>query len=234
MSYSPGLFGLSLVIAIVAGTAALWIGTWVRGLTATFAASLIMGVAVNGMHYTGMAALRVTKGTGAMPGMQLSGSSASSFVVPLIFGISLVALVLTLVVSLARTEEEIAEDALIDERLKAAASREPIAAGIVKPATSARQAPGNSGQPSAFTRPPASSYSGYSGQPSAFTKAPPSSHSGYSGQPSAFTKAPPAGPPAGQAEYPADRGAGAPPPVDPLVTRVPGASGRRSAPPPVR
>jgi NO-binding membrane sensor protein with MHYT domain len=216
MSYSPGLFGLSLVIAIVAGTAALWIGTWVRGLTATFAASLIMGVAVNGMHYTGMAALRVTKGTGAMPGMQLSGSSASSFVVPLIFGISLVALVLTLVVSLARTEEEIAEDALIDERLKAAASREPIAAGIVKLATSARQAPGNSGQPSAFTRPPASSYSGYSVQPSA------------------FTKAPPAGPPAGQAEYPADRGAGAPPPVDPLVTRVPGASGRRSAPPPVR
>jgi NO-binding membrane sensor protein with MHYT domain len=237
MSYSPGLFGLSVLIAVVAGTAALWIGTWVRGLTATFAASLIMGVAVNGMHYTGMAALRVTKGTAGMPGMQVSGSSASSFVVPLVFGISLVALVLTLVVSLARTEEEIAEDALIDQRLQAAASREPIRAGIVKPATSARQAPGqpsaftkapamsNSIQPSAFTKAPAMSNSV---QPSAFTKAPASS------QPSAFTKAPPSGPPAAQPEYPADRGAGAPPPVDPLVTRVPGASGRRSAPPPVR
>src|SRR5258707_90461 len=150
MSSSPGLFGLSVVIAVVAGTAALWIGTWVRGLTATFAASLVMGVAVSGMHYTGMAAMRVTKGTGGIPGIQVGGSSASSFVVPLVFGISLVALVLTLIVSLARTEDEIAEDALIEQRLKEAASREPIARGIIKPATVARQAPSRTGYPSAF------------------------------------------------------------------------------------
>ena len=156
MSYSPGLFGLSLVIAIVAGTAALWIGTWVKGLAATLGASLVMGVAVNGMHYTGMAALRVTKGMAVMPGTQASGSSASSFVVPLVFGISLAALVLTLVVSLARTEEEIAEDALIEQRLKDAAAREPVARGTPSgPRAAPATLPSPSGYPSAFTKPPA-------------------------------------------------------------------------------
>ena len=59
-------WSLSVLIAIVAGTAALWIGTWVRGLAATVGAALVMGVAVSGMHYTGMAALHVT---GTMPSM---------------------------------------------------------------------------------------------------------------------------------------------------------------------
>lgn len=207
MSYSPGLFGVSILIAIVAGTAALWIGTWVRGLAATLGASLIMGIAVNGMHYTGMAALRVTKGAGGMAGMPVSGSSASSFVVPLVFGISLAALVLTLVVSLARTEDEIAEDTLIEQRLKVAAAREADSRVIVRPAGSARPAPSQTGYPSAFTKPSASS---------------------YSVQPEG-RNAPQAAP----TQYPADRGPSAPAPGDPLATRVPGASGR-SAPPPAR
>ncbi len=205
MSYSPGLFGVSILIAIVAGTAALWIGTWVRGLAATFGASLVMGVAVNGMHYTGMAALRVTKGTGSMAAMPVSGSSASSFVVPLVFGISLAALVLTLVVSLARTEDEIAEDALIEQRLKVAAAREADSRVVVRPAGSARPAPAQSGYPSAFTKPPASSYS----------VQPEGRHA----------------PQAAPMEYPADRGPSAPAPGDPLSTRVPGASGRGAQPP---
>ena len=69
MSYSPVLLVLSVVIAVVAGTVALWIGTWVRGIGATIGASLIMGVAVSGMHYTGMAAMHVHQGAMAnMPG----------------------------------------------------------------------------------------------------------------------------------------------------------------------
>ena len=59
MSYNPPLVALSVLIAIVAGTAALWAGTQVTGLRATVGASLIMGVAVSGMHYTGMAALQI-------------------------------------------------------------------------------------------------------------------------------------------------------------------------------
>ena len=65
--YNMPLFVLSVVIAIVAGTVALWIGTWVRSTRATIGASLIMGVAVSGMHYTGMAAMQRVHGLDVRP-----------------------------------------------------------------------------------------------------------------------------------------------------------------------
>ena len=114
MSYSPPLFILSVVIAVVAGTAALWIGTWVRGIGATVGASLVMGVAVSGMHYTGMAAMRVYPG--AMPGMQ--GASGGSFLLPLVLGISVITFVLTIIISLSPNEDEIRDDAEFRSRLE--------------------------------------------------------------------------------------------------------------------
>lgn len=59
--YIPWLVVLSVVIAIVASTAALWLAFRLREETkrATFGrigASLVMGCAITGMHYTGMAA----------------------------------------------------------------------------------------------------------------------------------------------------------------------------------
>lgn len=59
--YVPWLVGLSVVIAIVASTAALWLAFRLREETkrATFSrigAALVMGCAIIGMHYTGMAA----------------------------------------------------------------------------------------------------------------------------------------------------------------------------------
>ena len=59
--YVPWLVGLSIVIAIVASTAALWLAFRLReeSKRATFGrigASLVMGCAIIGMHYTGMAA----------------------------------------------------------------------------------------------------------------------------------------------------------------------------------
>jgi hypothetical protein len=114
MHYNIPLFLLSVVIAIVAGTAALWAGTQVRGIAATIGASLVMGVAVSGMHYMGMAAMRVQAGSmGAV-----SGSTAGSFLVPLLVGISLVTFALTLIVSLSPTEDEIAADALLQRRIE--------------------------------------------------------------------------------------------------------------------
>ena len=59
MGFNPVLVLLSVIIAMVAGTAALWAAFTLSGLTATLVASLIMGVAVSGMHYTGMAALHL-------------------------------------------------------------------------------------------------------------------------------------------------------------------------------
>ena len=60
--YGPLLFGTSIVIAIVASTVALWIAFKLRTETILSAfwrkagSALIMGIAISGMHYVGMAA----------------------------------------------------------------------------------------------------------------------------------------------------------------------------------
>jgi NO-binding membrane sensor protein with MHYT domain len=114
--YNMPLVGVSVLIAIVAGTAALWAGTRVRSLGSTIAASLVMGVAVTGMHYTGMAAMHVYAGGS---GMTMSGKSAESFLLPLLLGVSIVTFLMTLVIALSPSEDEIREDASLRERLNA-------------------------------------------------------------------------------------------------------------------
>jgi NO-binding membrane sensor protein with MHYT domain len=124
MSYRLPLVALSVLIAIVAGTAALWIGTWIRGIAATIGATVVMGIAVTGMHYTGMAALQV-KG-GIMPSVGIdgvaavsgvSGATAATFVIPLLLVISLATFLLTLSISLTPSEDEIRTDMEIRRRL---------------------------------------------------------------------------------------------------------------------
>ncbi|MEO8492261.1 EAL domain-containing protein [Pseudomonas sp.] len=61
IDYDPTLFGASLLIAVVASGAALWIAFHLRRNTpyvrlARAGAAVVMGVAIVGMHYTGMAA----------------------------------------------------------------------------------------------------------------------------------------------------------------------------------
>lgn len=60
LSYNPFLVVLSCVIAIVAATVAFWFTLVIDSALATAAAGLLMGAAVTGMHYTGMAAVSVT------------------------------------------------------------------------------------------------------------------------------------------------------------------------------
>ena len=55
-TYRPELVAASVLIAIVAATAALWIAFNMRGGLQRLSSSLVMGGAVCGMHYTGMAA----------------------------------------------------------------------------------------------------------------------------------------------------------------------------------
>ena len=129
MHYNTALFITSVVIAIVAGTAALWIGTWVSGTPATIGASMVMGVAVSGMHYTGMAAMRVS--TGSMSPM--SGAAATSFLVPLLVGLTVVTFVVTLVISLSPTEEEIHEDTRLRDRIAATEQARPQQPGPQSP-----------------------------------------------------------------------------------------------------
>jgi hypothetical protein len=95
-------------------------GTRVRSIGATVVASLIFGVAVSGMHYTGMAAMRVYPDTGTSGGSMagMGGATAISFIVPLLAGISLLMFGLTLAVTLSPNEAEIHEDAVLRRRME--------------------------------------------------------------------------------------------------------------------
>jgi diguanylate cyclase len=68
IDYDPTLFGASLVIAVGASAAALWIAFRLRQNTpyvrfARGGAAVIMGFAIVGMHYTGMAAAQFPEGS---------------------------------------------------------------------------------------------------------------------------------------------------------------------------
>lgn len=82
--YDPGLVGLSVVIAVVAATAALWAALNIKSPVAVAIASLVMGGAVSSMHYTGMIAVsvRVTPSGEALP-----GATAMQFIFPLAVGL---------------------------------------------------------------------------------------------------------------------------------------------------
>ncbi|WP_460109105.1 MHYT domain-containing protein [Streptomyces sp. YKOK-J1] len=82
-AYSTATVAASVVIAVVAATAALWAAGRVRGLLWSVGASLVMGLAVTGMHYTGMAALDVhlhSASSGA------AGGPPASVLVPMLIG----------------------------------------------------------------------------------------------------------------------------------------------------
>ncbi|MFI6980582.1 MHYT domain-containing protein [Embleya sp. NPDC050154] len=114
VEYDSFRVGLSIVIAVVAATAALWAALNVSGFAATGGAALIMGLAVSGMHYTGMSAMSVrTEGRHGMA----HGVEASQFLAPLITGISLFTVITLFVVALSPSADEIKEEAELDARL---------------------------------------------------------------------------------------------------------------------
>jgi NO-binding membrane sensor protein with MHYT domain len=115
--YNLGLVAVSVLIAIVAGTAALLAGLHVGGLWSTLAISLVMGVAVTGMHYTGMAAMHVY----AARGMHMSGSAPDSFLFPLLLGASVLTFLLALIIAMSPNEDEIRADLSLSQRLAPAA-----------------------------------------------------------------------------------------------------------------
>ncbi|MFH8467244.1 MHYT domain-containing protein [Streptomyces sp. NPDC017991] len=84
LRYEARTVALSVLIAVVAATAALWAAVAIRGFLTSLAASLVMGVAVTGMHYTGMAAVSVhLHGAAGTPD---SGDSAHSLLLPMLIG----------------------------------------------------------------------------------------------------------------------------------------------------
>ncbi len=101
IEYEPALMALSIVIAVVAATVALWFMLHVRGLLMTTGAALVMGIAVCGTHYTAMAAMRVHHGD---PMTVVDGVTPVQLLLPLIATVSLVVTGLVIVVGLAELE----------------------------------------------------------------------------------------------------------------------------------
>jgi len=72
ISYDGTWVIASIVIAVVAATVALFFTTWVTGRGSLVIASIIMSIAVCGMHYTGMGSISVTisnRGLDPVPGV---------------------------------------------------------------------------------------------------------------------------------------------------------------------
>ncbi|MBG0856180.1 hypothetical protein I2W78_31110 [Streptomyces spinoverrucosus] len=83
LEYNTVTVAASVLIAMVAATAALWAAGQVRGFLWSVGASLVMGLAVTGMHYTGMAALRVHLHGTADPA---TGDSPAALLAPMLIG----------------------------------------------------------------------------------------------------------------------------------------------------
>ncbi|MEU0526159.1 MHYT domain-containing protein [Streptomyces niveus] len=85
LHYDTTIVAVSVVIAVVAATAALWAAVSVRGFFPSLVASLIMGAAATGMHYTGIAAMSVHLAGGA-PRPGASGDSLPAVMLPMLLG----------------------------------------------------------------------------------------------------------------------------------------------------
>lgn len=99
MSYDSTLVGVSIGIAIVAATAALWLAFNLEGNRQMIGASFIMGLAVCGMHYTGMAAMTMS---GHNNEIVVASGIAPMTLGLLIFCFSMLLLVLCLIVTLVQ------------------------------------------------------------------------------------------------------------------------------------
>ncbi|WP_433593876.1 MHYT domain-containing protein [Nocardia sp. CA-145437] len=102
IGYDVWIVTLSMVIAVVAATVALWFTLVITGIWATIGAALIMGVAVCGMHYTGMASMNAHHMDHAETP---HGAGAMELLAPLMISVSMVTLVLLIHVGLTEVDE---------------------------------------------------------------------------------------------------------------------------------
>ncbi|MEU0881380.1 MHYT domain-containing protein [Lentzea sp. NPDC005914] len=104
---------LSIAIAVVAATAALWATTSVRGPLAVAGAALVMGLAVTGMHYTGMNAMNIVVDRNSPV---ISGNS-QELITSLIIGGAGVSVLIIFLLALTTSSDERNEDAELLDRV---------------------------------------------------------------------------------------------------------------------
>jgi NO-binding membrane sensor protein with MHYT domain len=108
IGYDTTLLYASVGIAIVAATVALWLAFNLRGNLQRFGSAIVMGVAVCGMHYTGMYAVRMEHG-GSMS--EAGGASLSAAALAyIVFGIAAVLLTLLLYFNSWKSRRALAAD----------------------------------------------------------------------------------------------------------------------------
>ncbi|MFF4658585.1 MHYT domain-containing protein [Streptomyces sp. NPDC001381] len=120
--YEPARVALSVLIAVVAATAALWAALNIKAPVAVTVASLVMGAAVSSMHYTGMFAVsvRVTPSGAALP-----GATAMQFIFPLAVGLGSYLFLTSAFVALSPTTGERAASASAQQPGESVTGRRP-------------------------------------------------------------------------------------------------------------
>ncbi|MFO1388272.1 MHYT domain-containing protein [Cellvibrio sp.] len=113
MVYDKTLVGVSLVIAIVAATVALWLAVNLKGTSIMLGSAVVMAIAVCGMHYTGMAAMSMVHNHDA--DQRVIENSLSPMTMGLfIFCASMLLLVICLIMSLNQLSNKNVDE-LLDE-----------------------------------------------------------------------------------------------------------------------
>jgi NO-binding membrane sensor protein with MHYT domain len=112
--YDPVLVGASLAIAVVAATVALWFTVTVHRPAAVLGSALVMGVAVCGMHYTGMFAMEVHLHHTGQPA---TGATAFALILPITLLVIIVVIGLIYALLAVPSEEDHAGTAFLDARI---------------------------------------------------------------------------------------------------------------------
>lgn len=121
LAFSPAIVGLSVAIAITAATAALWLTFRSGSPWQKLGAACLMGAAVAGMHYTGMAAATITaQDSGAHPAHLAATSMDQQNLALAVAGATFVILFLAILAS-SIDQQRIGEDLRAsEERFRAA------------------------------------------------------------------------------------------------------------------
>lgn len=115
MTYDTTLFAVSIIIALVAATAALWLAFNLEGNAQMLSAAVVMGIAVCGMHYVGMAAMEM----GAMDHTVVIAEGIQPLTLGLfIFCFTMLLLVLCLIVAMAQISRKMYEDMESDDAIE--------------------------------------------------------------------------------------------------------------------
>lgn len=118
MSYNVTIFAVSVLIAIAVATTAFWAAVRLTRIWPTIGAAAIIGSSVTVMHYTGMAAMRISRPPMGMI-MNASGATIGGFLIPLICCITLMTFLLISIIGISPSAQEITDEAELLERSRA-------------------------------------------------------------------------------------------------------------------